>query len=65
MMLSDLNKACSGLKWFLRKHRGIKKRYLKYSLAWYEFVQNFSPTNTEFEELVFGKYLQKQLTTLN
>lgn len=64
-MLSDLNKACSGLKWFLRKHRGIKKRYLKYYLAWYEFVQNFSPTNTEFEELVFGKYLQKQLTTLN
>lgn len=64
-MLSDLNKVCSGLKWFLRKHLGIKKRYLKYYLAWYEFVQNFSPTNTEFEELVFGKYLQKQLTTLN
>lgn len=64
-MLADLNKACSGLKWFLRKHRGIGKKYLKYYLAWYEFVHNFSPTNTEFEELVFGKYLQKQLTTLN
>ncbi len=58
-LLADVNRACSGLKWFLRKHRGITKKYLGGYLAWYELVSNLKPGVPEFEETVFGRFLQK------
>lgn len=62
--LDHINKLCSGIKWFLRKHRGIHKAYLDSYLCWYEIMYNHEPKMTEFEDMVLGDVLQKK-TAIN
>lgn len=57
--LENLNHLCSGVKWFLKKHRGIVKRYLEEYLSWYETLYNRDPSVEEFEDRIFGDCLQK------
>lgn len=58
--LDHINQLCSGVKWFLRKHHGIRKANLDSYLCWYEILFNLDPSETEFESLVLGSILQKK-----
>jgi transposase-like protein len=58
--LDHINQLCSGVKWFLRKHHGIRKANLDSYLCWYEILFNLDPSEGEFENMVLGSILQKK-----
>lgn len=58
--LDHVNHLCSGVQWFLEKHRGIRKKNLESYLSWYELLYNADPSAERFEEMVLGNQLQKR-----
>ena len=46
--LGPVNHLCSGVKWFLRKHNGIRKENLDAYLCLYEIIHNEGPAVKAF-----------------
>lgn len=59
-LLDDLNHACSGIKWFLRKHRGITPCHLQLYLDWYRRIETDPQSTGQFEEGVLGNLLPRK-----
>ena len=50
--LDHINHLCSGIQWFLQKHKGIRKANLDSYLSWYEIMHNENPSLEKFGTIV-------------
>ena len=58
--LDHINHLCSGIQWFLQRHKGIRKANLDSYLSWYEIMHNENPSLEKFESRIMGSMLQKR-----
>jgi hypothetical protein len=64
--LDHINRLCSGIQWFLQRHKGIRKTNLDSYLSWYEIMHNENPSLEMFESKIMGSLLQKrQILNIN
>jgi hypothetical protein len=58
--LDHINHLCSGIQWFLQRHKGIRKANLDSYLSWYEIMHNENPSLEKLESRIMGSMLQKR-----
>lgn len=58
--LDRLNHICSGIQWFLRKHRGITRLHLQSYLEWYVMIFGEEHGNRWMEDSLMPGLLQRK-----